>query len=52
MVPVDSSRPQVSPLNSKDNSPPFAATVAAAAPLQHYQEDPVHQPWGLRENVT
>ena len=23
------------------------ATVAAAAPLQHYQVDPVHQPLGL-----
>ena len=27
-------------LNPKIDSPPFAATVAA--PLQHYQVDPVH----------
>ena len=34
-------------LNPKVDSPPFAATVTAAAPLQHYQVDPVHQPLGL-----
>ena len=38
---------QIQGLNPKVDSPPFAATVAAAAPLQHYQVDPVHQPWGL-----
>ena len=31
----------------KVESPPFAAIVAVAAPLQHYQVDPVHQPLGL-----
>ena len=31
-------------LNPKVDSQPFAATVASAAPLQHYQVDPVHQP--------
>ena len=34
-------------LNPKVDSPQFAATVAAAAPLQHYQIDPVHQPLDL-----
>ena len=34
-------------LNPKVDSPPFAAIVAAAAPLQHYQLDPVNQPLGL-----
>ena len=34
-------------VNPKVDSPPFAATVAAAAPLQHYQVDTVHQPLGL-----
>ena len=33
--------------NPQVDSPPFAATVAAAGPLQLYQEDPVHQPLGL-----
>ena len=33
-------------LNPKVGSPSFAA-AAAAAPLQHYQVDPVHQPLGL-----
>ena len=28
-------------LNPKVDSPPFVATVAAAAPRQHYQVDPV-----------
>ena len=32
-------------LNAKVDSLPFAATVAAAAPLQHYMADLVHQPW-------
>ena len=31
------------------DSPLFAAIVAAAAPLQLCQEDPVHQPLGLTE---
>ena len=35
-------------LNPKVDSPPYATTVAGAAALQCYQEDPVHQPWGLR----
>ena len=40
-------------LHPKVDSPPFAATVAAAAmPLQHYQVDPVHQPLGLRSPVV
>ena len=34
-------------LNPKIDTPPFAAAVAAAAPLQLYHVDPVHQPWGL-----
>ena len=34
-------------LNPKVDSPPFAGTVAAAAPLQLYQKDLVHQPLGL-----
>ena len=38
---------QPSCLNPKVDSPLFAATVAAAAPLQHNQVDPVHQPLGL-----
>ena len=36
-------------LNPKVDSPPFAAAVAA--PLQHYQVDPVHQPWGLSHDT-
>ena len=35
-------------LNLKVDSPLFAATVAAAALLHHYQVDPVHQPLLLR----
>ena len=35
-------------LNPKVDSLPFAATVAAAAPTQRYQVDPVHQSSGLR----
>ena len=35
-------------LNPKVHSPLFAATTAAAVPLQLYQEDPVCQPFGLR----
>ena len=35
-------------LNPQVDSPPFSATVAAAALLQLYQEDPVHKPLGLR----
>ena len=38
-------------LNPKVDSPPFAATVAAAAPLQHYQVDPVHKPLDLSIEV-
>ena len=34
-------------LSPQVDSPPFAATVAAAVPLQLYHEDPVHQPLGL-----
>ena len=34
--------------NLKVGTPLFAATVAAAAPLQLYQVDPIHQPWGLK----
>ena len=34
-------------LNPKADIPPFAATVAAASPLQLYQVDPVHQSLGL-----
>ena len=37
-------------LNPKVDSPPFAATVTAAAPLQHYQVD-LHQPWDLTEKL-
>ena len=37
-------------LNPKVDSPPFTATVVAAR-LQHYQVDPVHQPWGLNNAV-
>ena len=35
-------------LNPKVDSPPFAATVAAAVPLQLYQVDTAHQPMGLK----
>ena len=35
-------------LNPKVDSPLFAATVAAAAPLQHCQVDLVHQLLGLK----
>ena len=41
-------RTQLVNLNPKVHSPPFAATVAAAEPLQLYQEDPVCQPLGLK----
>ena len=34
-------------LNPKVDSPPFAATATVAAPRQHYQVDPVHQPLDL-----
>ena len=34
-------------LNPKVDTPPLAATVAAAAPLQLYQVNPVHQAWWL-----
>ena len=37
-------------LNPKVDSPPFA-TTAAAAPLQYYQVDPVHQFLGLLQVV-
>ena len=39
-------------LNPKVDTPPFAATIAAAAaPLQlyQYQGDLVHQPWSISE---
>ena len=36
----------------KVDSPSFAAIVAAAAPLQHYQVDPVRQPLGLSTGST
>ena len=45
---AESIQPQ---LNPKVDIPPFAATVAAAA-LQLYQVDPVHQPWGLNASVS
>ena len=38
-------------LNPKVQRPLFAAAVAAA-PLQHYQVDLVHQPLGLRPPVS
>ena len=38
-------------LKPQSYSPPFATTVAAAA-LQLYQVDQVHQPWGLRMGTT
>ena len=38
-------------LNPKVDSPPFAATVAASAPVQYYQVDPVHQPLGSRHHL-
>ena len=34
-------------LTPESDSPSYDATVAAAAPLQHYQVDQVHQSWGL-----
>ena len=34
-------------LNPQVDSPPFAATVVAAAAIQYYQEDPVLQSLGL-----
>ena len=37
--------------NPKVDRHPFAATVAAAALLQYYQVDPVHQPLGLSSDV-
>ena len=43
-----SSNQKKSCLKPKVDSPSFAATVAVAAPLQHYQVDSVHQPLGLR----
>ena len=39
-------------LTPKVDIPLFAATAAAAAPVQHYQVDPVHQPLGLSELGT
>ena len=39
-------------LNPKVDRPQFAATVAAAVPLQHYQIDPVHQPLGLKSTAA
>ena len=42
----------VTALNPKVNSPPFAATVAAAAPQQHLPgTNPVHQLLGLSIEV-
>ena len=35
-------------LNPKVDNPPFAASVAAAVPLQHYQVDTAHQPLGSK----
>ena len=35
-------------LNPQGDRPPFDVTIAGAAPLQLYQEDPVHQPLGLK----
>ena len=40
----------VTVLNPQVDSPPFAATVVAAVPLQLYQEDPVYHPSGLSTN--
>ena len=38
-------------LNPQVDTPPFAATVTAAAPIQLYQVDPVHQSWGLNTKL-
>ena len=45
---------QTKSIDSQVDSPLFAATVAAAAPLQLYQEDPVHQPlaWTAYEPIS
>ena len=49
-LPVNNAPRMMLNLNPQVDSPLFAATAAAAVPLQLYHKDPVHQPLGLSLN--